>query len=455
MSTVSLFQLFENELNELRLDVDSPESTASLMRIADYVIADYFLMKVKPGNVALDAEVLQQWITKAKDADAIFSYANHFQQKEGETLPCQTINYTEGSLRDDFNFGALVLIKTKAFNEFLTINTEEFNYAGLYSFRLWASRKGELLKFDQFAYSWEEIDLRKSGQKQFDYVNPANRDRQIEMEHVATAHLAEIKALVTPPFKSVNFEEQPFDVEASVIIPVLNRKKTIADAIGSVLGQKANFLFNVIVIDNHSTDGTSDILAAINDDRLVHLIPSRTDLGIGGCWNEGINHPKCGRFAVQLDSDDLYSYENTLQKVVDKFREEQCAMVIGSYRMVNFKLEEIPPGVIDHREWTDDNGPNNALRINGLGAPRAFYTPIIRGIGFPNVSYGEDYAVSIAISRTFKVGRIYEPVYLCRRWDENTDSNLSIDKINAHNLFKDSLRTMEIEKRKESLVNRN
>jgi glycosyltransferase involved in cell wall biosynthesis len=280
-----------------------------------------------------------------------------------------------------------------------------------------------------------------------------NRDRQIEMEQVATHHLKEIGALVSPPFLDVDFSETKFEIEASVIIPVLNREKTIADAIRSVLDQQTKFPFNLIVIDNHSTDKTAEIIQSYGDERIIHMIPERNDLGIGGCWNDGVNHPQCGRFAIQLDSDDLYSDGTTLQKIVDKFYEQRCAMVIGSYQMVNFKLEEIPPGIIDHREWSDDNGSNNALRINGLGAPRAFYTPIIRQIGFPNVSYGEDYAVAIAISGNWKVGRIYEPVYLCRRWDNNTDSNLSIEKTNAHNRYKDSLRSAEIDKRKESLEN--
>jgi glycosyltransferase involved in cell wall biosynthesis len=233
-------------------------------------------------------------------------------------------------------------------------------------------------------------------------------------------------------------------MEASVIIPVRNRVRTIEDAVRSALDQETNFKYNVIVVDNHSTDGTTDILNHFHhNERLVHIIPERDDLGIGGCWDLAINHPKCGRFAVQLDSDDLYSGPDTLQKIVDKFYEEQCGMVIGSYRMTDFQLNTLPPGVIDHKEWTDENGHNNALRVNGLGAPRAFYTPLLRSIGMPNVSYGEDYAVGLAISRNYHIGRIYEPVYLCRRWEGNSDSSLSIEKLNANNTYKDSIRTRE------------
>ena len=273
------------------------------------------------------------------------------------------------------------------------------------------------------------------------------------MEKACTSHLQKIGACLKPPFKEVNFSELDFPVEASVIIPVRNRIRTIKDAVESVLTQKTNFSFNLIVIDNHSSDGTTEILAEFaGSGKLIHLVPERSDLGIGGCWNEGILHKNCGRFAVQLDSDDIYSSDNTLQKIVDKFYEEKCAMVIGSYQMTNFDLEEIPPGIIDHREWTNDNGPNNALRINGLGAPRAFYTPLLREIKVPNVSYGEDYAVGLAISREYKIGRIYEPIYLCRRWDDNTDASLNIDKLNVHNLYKDRIRTIELKARLKRIV---
>ena len=433
-----------NQLKKVEIETESPESSATLRKIAETVSVDYFLLKIKSGEVHFQEELVLEWMDEVRFDEKVFSYSN-YEQVSGEKIQeIPTIKYTIGSIRDDFNFGALVVIQTAVLKDYLQWETENYEYAGWYAFRLFASRKGRLNHFDHANYQYTEIDLRKSGEKQFDYVNPNNRARQIEMEKAVTVHLEIIGAKVSPPFKAVNFNETYFETEATVVIPVLNREKTIYDAIHSVLKQKTSFRFNLIIVNNHSTDKTAEIIDSIDDDRIVHVISEAFNLGIGGCWNEAVNHPTCGRFAVQLDSDDLYSDENTLQIIVDKFHEEKCAMVIGSYKMVNFKLEEIPPGVIDHREWSDENGPNNALRINGLGAPRAFYTPIIRKIGFPNVSYGEDYAVGLAISRTWKVGRIYEPVYLCRRWDQNTDSNLSIEKMNAHNGYKDSLRSNEI-----------
>jgi hypothetical protein len=322
----------------------------------------------------------------------------------------------------------------------------DYKYAGLYALRLAVSRRAQVLRVAEFLYSKIEIDMRRSGEKQFDYVDPRNRAVQVEMETVATDHLKRIGAYLRPSFKPVSFDDGHFEHEASVIIPVKNRERTVADAVGSVLKQQAAFAFNVIIVDNHSTDGTTKILSdyAARDERVIHVIPERTDLGIGGCWNEGIHHLQCGRFAIQLDSDDLYKDETTIQKIVDCFRKEKCAMVIGSYLMTNFDLKEIPPGLIDHKEWTPDNGRNNALRINGLGAPRAFYTPIIRKLNFPNVSYGEDYAVALEMSREYQIGRIFEPVYLCRRWEGNTDADIDIAKQNAFNGYKDSIRTWEI-----------
>jgi hypothetical protein len=428
--------------------ISSTESTELLAEIAKRVTSEYFLLQVKQGQVSITEAELQQWLAEVTENNAALSYSHYRQIAGGEVREHQVIEYTPGSIRDDFNFGPLVIVKTIVLKHYFESQPSNYRFAGWYDFRLFISRIGTISRSENFFYTYNEPDQRASGAKQFDYVNPMNRERQIEMEQAATHHLKEIGALVSPPFREVDFSETKFEVEASVIIPVLNREKTIADAIRSVLDQQPNFPFNLIVIDNHSTDKTPEIIESYGDERIIHVIPERNDLGIGGCWNEGINHPQCGRFAIQLDSDDLYKDGTTLQRIVDKFYEQRCAMVIGSYQMVNFKLEEIPPGVIDHREWSNDNGPNNALRINGLGAPRAFYTPIIRQTGFPNVSYGEDYAVAIAISGTWKVGRIYEPVYLCRRWDNNTDSNLSIEKINAHNVFKDSLRSAAIEKRK-------
>lgn len=437
--------LYTTEQGNQLEEFENPCSSQALIQMANRASSYYILYQTKPGQIEITDDAVSKWMEQAELEQALISYCNFNSIKEGHKSEHPTIEYTLGSIRDDFDFGPLVLIKNETLKAFSNSFKSELKYAGWYEFRLFASRIKLPTHLDMNLYDFTEPDLRASGQKQFDYVNPANRERQIEMEHVATQHLKKLGALVNPPFKVVSNNDQQFEVEASVIIPVRNRVKTLADAIQSVFNQKTDFKFNLLVIDNHSTDGTTELLQKIDDKRLIHIIPNRTDLGIGGCWNEGINHSECGLYAIQLDSDDLYSDEFTLQKVVNKFKTDQCAMVIGSYRMVNFNLDEIPPGVIDHREWTDDNGPNNALRINGLGAPRAFFTPVIRQIGFPNVSYGEDYAVALAISREWKVGRIYEPIYLCRRWDENTDSNLSIEKINAHNRFKDSLRTKEIE----------
>ncbi|MDO9616017.1 MAG: glycosyltransferase family 2 protein, partial [Bacteroidota bacterium] len=326
-------------------------------------------------------------------------------------------------------------------------NYDMLKYAGCYALRLRASRMGELVHIPEYLFTKVETDTRTSGEIQFDYVKTAARERQLEMEQVCTAHLRDIGALLLAPFPETIFSES-FETEASIIIPVRNRVKTIRDAVVSALIQKTSFRFNIIVVDNYSTDGTSEILKSYAEQgKLIHIIPERNDLGIGGCWNEAIFHPECGKFAVQLDSDDLYVNENTLQTIVDKFYEDNCAMVIGSYRMTDFNLEEIPPGVIDHGEWTDDNGPNNALRINGLGAPRAFYTPVLRKIRVPNVSYGEDYALGLAISGKYKIGRVYQALYLCRRWDDNTDTSLDVAKMNAHNLYKDRIRTFELQAR--------
>jgi glycosyltransferase involved in cell wall biosynthesis len=328
---------------------------------------------------------------------------------------------------------------------------QEFRYAGLYDLRLKVSQKHSIVHLPELLYTEIEKDTRKSGEKQFDYVDPRNREVQIEMEAACTDHLKKINGWLKPEFREISFDMFKSDYEASVIIPVKNRVRTISDAIRSVLSQEAKFKFNLIVIDNHSTDGTTDMIRTFTraDGRIIHIIPDRKDLGIGGCWNEGIFHEKCGKFAIQLDSDDLYIDNNVITRIVEAFYTQRCAMVVGSYKMVNFNLEDLPPGVIDHKEWTPDNGRNNALRINGLGAPRAFYTPVIRSIIVPNVSYGEDYAVGLAVSRHYQIGRIYEPLYMCRRWEGNTDAALDINKTNTHNLYKDRLRTIELLARKQ------
>ena len=432
-------------------------SSNALMQVAENAKADYVLLLTKPVKVVLGQGALDRMLRVASDSNASMVYSDYISKKEvdgkvvNEKHP--VIDYFAGSIRDDFDFGSLWLFKTSLLHTFaMQAGEHDYQFAGLYALRLFLSRKGQLFHINECLYTEAETDLRASGVKQFDYVNPRNREVQIEMEHAATAHLAEIGAKIDPSFyRRPDFNEQDFDIEASVVIPVYNREKTILDAVNSALGQKANFKFNVIVVDNHSTDKTTELLDGMHDERLIHIIPERHDLGIGGCWNVAINDDRCGRFAVQLDSDDLYSSPKTLQQIVDAFYKQNAAMVVGSYRMCDFELNTLPPGLIDHKEWTDENGPNNALRINGLGAPRAFFTPLLRQIQFPNTSYGEDYALGLIFSRHYRIGRIYTELYLCRRWGGNSDAALSIDKINANNLYKDRLRTLEIAARQQML----
>ncbi len=422
-----------------------PLSTSFIKQIAQKCEADFAFIALQNTSLEIGQFSLERFITVAGNTGAAMVYSDYLEIKNGHQLNHPVIDYQEGSLRDDFNFGPVLFYRSDVLKSF---SEDNFNFAGSYALRLHASRLGELIRIPEFLFTMVEADTRKSGEKQFDYVSSNAREKQAEMEKVCTVHLQKIGAFLQPPFKEVNLSEQKFPVEASVVIPVRNRIKTIKDAVNSVLQQKTNFKFNLIVVDNHSIDGTTEILNEFaQTGELIHIIPERKDLGIGGCWNEAIFNEHCGRFAVQLDSDDLYSSEDTLQKIINKFHEEKCAMVIGSYQMTNFALEEIPPGIIDHKEWTADNGPNNALRINGLGAPRAFYTPILRKIKVPNVSYGEDYAVGLAISREYKIGRIFTPVYLCRRWEDNTDASLDINKLNTHNLYKDRIRTIELKAR--------
>lgn len=430
--------------------VEQLESTNLVLQVAEHAEAPYVLLCLKPCSISLGASALERMLLVAEDTNAAMVYSDRWQMEAGERKAHPVIDYQEGALRNDFDFGSLVLVRTSLLQQYATIERErDYQWAGFYDLRLFLSREGTLFHLNEYLYTEEETDLRASGVKQFDYVNPANREVQIEMEQACTSHLRQIGALVdTSQYQEVDFEEQDFEVEASVIIPVFNRVKTIKDAVESALSQKAHFKYNVIVVDNHSTDGTSEMLASLQqDDRLVVLKPERHDLGIGGCWNEAINSAYCGRFAVQLDSDDLYSSPKTLQTIVDAFYKQQAAMVIGSYRMCDFDLNTLPPGLIDHKEWTDENGPNNALRINGLGAPRAFFTPLLRQVQFPNTSYGEDYALGLIFSRHYRIGRIYSELYLCRRWGGNSDAALSIEKVNANNLYKDRLRTIELKAR--------
>ena len=455
--------------------IDRLESSNTITSIAENTDADYVIICTKTTPIKWGLYALERFLRTADDTGAVMIYSDHYSMVKDESLSQYgtfavgklekhpVIDYQEGSLRDDFDFGSLWLIKSQCLRDYAAqTDRVDYLYAGLYDLRLYLSRVGEIFHLYEYLYTENELDTRKSGEKQFDYVNPRNREVQIEMERACTQHLEKVGALIdTSYYRLPDFNEQDFEYEASVVIPVFNREKTIADAVKSALSQKANFKFNVIVVNNHSTDKTGEILSRIahemeekNDKqagRLIQIVPERRDLGIGGCWNVAINSDHCGKFAVQLDSDDLYSSPKTLQKIVDAFYKQKAAMMIGSYRMCDFDLNTLPPGLIDHKEWTEDNGCNNALRINGLGAPRAFFTPLVRQIQFPNTSYGEDYALGLAFSRRYRIGRIYDELYLCRRWGGNSDAALSIDRVNANNLYKDRLRTMELKARRQML----
>ena len=428
--------------------------TSMLKNIATRCATDYLLLYTHCGHLQIGYRAIERMVRTAIDSNADWVYSNYHVMRQGKKAAIPTNEYQEGSLRDDFDFGPLLLIRAETIRQFLGTSPEAMQHAALYQLRLYISRTGRMVHINEYLYTEGELDTRSSGERQFDYVDPRNRQIQLEMEHACTAHLKAVGAHIDHrTLQSIDTASGAFRYEATVIIPVKNRARTIADAVNSVMSQETDFPFNIIVVDNHSTDGTTEILKQLAAQspapnvELVHLIPEHDDLGIGGCWDLAIRHDLCGRYAVQLDSDDLYSDEHTLQSIVNTFRSEQCAMVVGSYRLCNFALETLPPGIIDHREWTAENGMNNALRINGLGAPRAFYTPIVREIGFPNVSYGEDYAVGIAISRGYRIGRIYDSIYLCRRWEGNSDAALSPDRVAAHNHYKDSLRTQELRAR--------
>ena len=424
------------------------ETSQNISQIAENAKADYTVICLK-SDISLGQNALQRFVQIAADTNAAMVYSDYFKIEKNISNPNPVIDYQCGSLHDDFDFGSLLFFKTSALKNAAAQMTENYRFAGLYDLRLKISQNADLFHINEFLYSENESDTRLSGEKQFDYVNPRNREVQIEMEHACTAHLKAIGAYLKPIFKEITFEKtQNFPTEISVIIPVKNREKTIADAINSALKQKTDFRYNILIVNNFSTDKTSEIISDFEKkypQKVVQIIPKRNDLGIGGCWNEAIFSQNCGRFCAQLDSDDLYQSENVLQTIVNEFLTQNCAMLIGSYTMVDFDLKTIPPGLIDHREWTDENGHNNALRINGLGAPRCFYTPILRAVGgLPNTSYGEDYAIGLRLSREYKIGRIFDSLYFCRRWDGNSDSSLPIEKINANNLYKDKLRTIEL-----------
>ena len=428
------------------LRVESLFSSSTIKLMESKSVTRYILFLTQDSLIRLGQFSLERLTAVAELTDSGILYSDYYDIKNNMTSPHPVIDYQFGSVRDDFSFGPILFFDSNAFANASKGIDESLKYAGLYALRLAISRRHLVTRIPEFLYSSIETDERRSGEKLFDYVNPKNRDVQVEMEKAATEHLKKVNVYLQPKFEEIDPGGGEFATEASVIIPVKNRAKTIGDAVQSVLKQKTNFSFNLIVVDNHSTDGTSSILHEFGakDKRVIHIVPERTDLGIGGCWNEGVHHQSCGRFSVQLDSDDIYKDESTLQKIVGVFRKEKCAVVIGSYQLTDFDLNEIPPGLIDHREWTPDNGRNNALRINGLGAPRAYYTPLLREVKIPNVSYGEDYAVVLAMSRDYQIGRIYESVYVCRRWEGNSDAALSIEKQNAHNTYKDRIRTFEM-----------
>ncbi|MBQ3977821.1 MAG: glycosyltransferase [Bacteroidales bacterium] len=430
------------------LDVRTFKSTASVKKIASMASAPFTLIYTKTTELSFGEYALERFLSVAEDTSAAMVYADHFKEMDGIRAFAPVIDCQQGALRDDFDFGSVLVFRTAALKEAVSRMDVDYEYAGLYDLRLKVSQKGSLVHINEYLYYEIETDTRKSGEKLFDYVDPKNRAVQIEMEKACTRHLKDVGGYLEPEFKEVDFSEGDFEYEASVVIPCKNRVRTIGDALSSALSQKTSFKYNVIVVDDNSTDGTVEVIKSFLDDpKLVYIAQDKTYHAIGGNWNAALHHPKCGRFAIQLDSDDVYYDENTVQKFVEAFHVQKCAMVIGTYRMTDFNLETLPPGIIDHREWTPENGRNNALRINGLGAPRAFYVPMLRRINFPVTKYGEDYAVGLRVSREYQIGRIYDVVYNCRRWDDNSDASLDIDKVNANNLYKDRLRTWELQAR--------
>ena len=432
----------------------SLRETQTLRDIADAVSEKFILIYTKDHPLEMGMFALDRIISVAEDTGADMLYADHYEvvadaQGQSQRRKHPLIDCQKGALRDDFDFGSVLVFRTTSFRRAVRAMEAEYKWAALYDLRL---RMKKIVHINEYLYTEIETDTRKSGEKQFDYVDPRNRAVQIEMEQACTEHLRRIGAWLEPVFKEPDLREfgvQEYPVTASVIIPVFNRIRTVKDAVESALSQKCDFPFNVIVVDNHSTDGTTALLEelAASDDRLVHVVPAKQDLGIGGCWNLAVHHQMCGEYAVQLDSDDVYSGPDTLTKIVTAFREQKCAMVVGTYQITDFQMNPIPPGIIDHKEWTEDNGRNNALRINGLGAPRAFWTPLLRTINLPNTSYGEDYALGLRISPEYRIGRIYDVLYCCRRWEGNSDAALDIERVNANNLYNDRIRTWELEAR--------
>lgn len=423
-------------------------TTSGLRRVAELADEEYVFLNTRATRIDFIHFGEKRLLQVARDTGAVMIYADHFARTDAGVKEVPTIECQAGALRDDFDFGALQIYRTDVFREAVSEMTEEYQYAALYDLRLRVSRKGSPVHLNEYIYYETELDSRKSGEKLFDYVDPRNRAVQIEMEKVCTSHLKAIGAYLGPVFKTVDLNEGDFKYEASVVIPCRNRVRTIGDALRSALSQKTDFPYNVIVVDDNSTDGTVDVIKSfLSDPKLVYIAQDTTYHAIGGNWNAALHHPECGRFAIQLDSDDKYPGPDTVQKFVDAFRSQDCAMVVGTYRMTDFDGNTLPPGIIDHREWTPDNGRNNALRVNGFGAPRAFWVPLLRELDFPTTKYGEDYSVALRVSREYRIGRIYDVVYDCRRWDDNSDADCSVEKMNRNNLYKDRVRTWEIQAR--------
>lgn len=412
-------------------------------------LEQHVLLQIDDKHIEISEAAKRRMEELAADIDSTMTYC-HYRERmpDGSLQDHPVIDYQPGSVRDDFDFGSLVLLNAAdvlSATEDFTDKESTMLDGGWYALRLRITMGKMVVMIPEFLYTVEKVDFRDSGQKQHDYVNPRNKSYQREMEQVLTEYLGDIGGLVDTNRENVDYDADLYPVEATVVIPVRNRAMTVRDAVESALGQATNFNYNVIVVDNDSTDGTTELLESIDDPKLIHIrVKEDEKLGIGGCWNRAVNDAHCGRFAVQLDSDDVYNSPNTLQAIVNKFRSGNYGMVIGSYTMTDREWNEIPPGAITHDEWTDVNGPNNGLRINGFGAPRAIVTSLARRFPFPNVSYGEDYAMVLRISRSYRIGRIFYPLYLCRRWEGNSDARLSVEKINANNEYKDFLRSIEL-----------
>ena len=428
----------------------SLHSRRTLDTVLDAARTPYLLLLPDGAPESIGPRALERMIGAAQSTGSGIVYSDYHESDKKTQVLRPLCDYQPGSVRDDFDFGAMLLFSVSAARTVRETYglVPDVRFAGLYDLRLKVSIDSPVMHLPEALYSLPARAAGPAAQEQlFAYLDPRNIAAQNEMEQVFTDYLKKIGAYV-PGSRLKRFDagRAPFPVEASVIIPVRNRKETIAEAVASSLSQETSFPFNVIVVDNHSTDGTTSTLRALaaQNPTLHHIVPAQTGLAIGGCWNEALRCESCGRYAVQLDSDDLYRTPHVLERIVDTLRDGSYAMVIGSYTLVDFTLEEIAPGLIDHREWTGENGHNNALRVNGLGAPRAFATALMRETGFPDVSYGEDYAACLRICREWKVGRIYESLYLCRRWRGNTDSGLDLDAANRNNTFKDGVRTAEI-----------